>query len=272
MTSASWFLFPGLGYLAAGLAVTFQRLRRAEQPVRWATALVGLCLVAHAVLLILRDYTEPTALLMSARELALLISGLLVLAYLATARWLRGIGVAGLVLGVAGLALLAAVPSLPARPGAMPTLLMSPWLLLHVPLCTLAYLMYALAGSGGVMYLVVSGLLKARRPIALSSSVPTLESLDRFSDRLAEIGFPLLTAGLMAGMVWSHEVWGQLIPETPKQMLALAAWGVYAAYFHARHARGTRGRTCAWLLVAGFVLVIVGTLIPIISGGPHNFI
>jgi len=73
-------------------------------------------------------------------------------------------------------------------------------------------------------------------------------------------------------MVWSHEVWGQLIPETPKQMLALAAWGVYAAYFHARHARGTRGRTCAWLLVAGFVLVIVGTLIPIISGGPHNFI
>ena len=35
------------------------------------------------------------------------------------------------------------------------------------------------------------------------------------------------------------------------RLLALVAWGIYAAYFHARMARGVRGRFCAWLLVAG---------------------
>jgi ABC-type transport system involved in cytochrome c biogenesis permease subunit len=55
-------------------------------------------------------------------------------------------------------------------------------------------------------------------------------------------------------------------------MIALVAWGVYAAYFHARLARGVRGRFCAWLLVAGFVLVVVGLLAPTVTGGPHKFI
>lgn len=272
MTSALFLLLPGLGYLGAGAAFTLKRFRHPDRPVRWATALVWLSLALHVALVAARDYTEPTAVLANARELALLISALLAVAYLLTARWLRGSGVAGLVLSVAGLALLLAVPALPLRPEPVPAILQSPWLLLHVPLCMLAYLMYAMAGCGGVMYLVVSGLLKARRPLALSPSIPTLESLDRFSHRMAGVGFPLLTAGLMAGMVWSHQVWGQLFVETPKQMAALASWGIYAAYFHARNARGTRGRFCAWLLVAGFVLVIVGFLLPLVAGGPHKFL
>jgi ABC-type transport system involved in cytochrome c biogenesis permease subunit len=89
---------------------------------------------------------------------------------------------------------------------------------------------------------------------------------------MAEIGFPLLTGGIMAGMVWSHEVWGQLIPETPKQLLALVTWGIYAAYFHARLARGVRGRFCAWLLVIGFAVVVAGLLVPLFTAGPHKFI
>ena len=88
---------------------------------------------------------------------------------------------------------------------------------------------------------------------------------------MAEIGFPLLTAGILAGMVWSHDVWGQLLPETPKQMIALASWAIYAAYFHARLVRGMRGRLCAWLLVAGLALVVLGLVAPIFTGGPHKF-
>lgn len=272
MNSSALLLAPGIGYLIAGVACTLRRLTHAEQTVRWAVVLVWVSLAAHLALLVARNYAVPQVFFVNAREFALVLSWLLVVAYLMTAKWLRGIGVSGLVLGVAGLALVAVVPTLPARPEAVPPALASPWLLLHVPLVMLANLMYALAGSGGVMYLVVSGLLKARRPIAISHSLPTLDSLDRFSHRMAEIGFPLLTAGLMAGMVWSHEVWGQLIPETPKQAIALASWGIYAAYFHARMARGVRGRFCAWLLVVGFALIVVGLVIPIFVGGPHKFI
>ena len=88
---------------------------------------------------------------------------------------------------------------------------------------------------------------------------------------MARMGFPLLTAGLITGMFWSHEVWGQMLPGSPKQMIALASWAIYAAYLHARLARGERGRLCAWLLVGGGALVIVGLLAPIVSDGPHKF-
>jgi ABC-type transport system involved in cytochrome c biogenesis permease subunit len=271
MSNSALLLAPGIGYLIAGLVYTVRRLARAEQPLRWAVAIVWVSLAAHLVLVVARDYPEPAAPFASAREFLLVLSWLLVVAHLMTARWLRGIGISGLVLGAAGLTLVAVVPSLPAQPEAVPELLGSPWLLLHVPLILLADLMYALAGSGSIMYLVVSGLLKARRPIAISMSLPTLDSLDRFSHRMAEIGFPLLTAGLFAGMIWSHDVWGQLIPDTPKQAIAFASWGVYAAYFHARMARGVRGRFCAWLLVIGFVLVVIGLVVPVFVGGPHKF-
>ena len=270
MDSPLWFLLPGVGYLVAGAALTFWRGH--NKPGRWVAVLVYGSLAAHLILIALRDYFEPTAFLANLREFALLLSSLLVVAYLVSSRRLQGVGALGLILAVAGLALVVVAPSLPTQPEPVPPLLQSTWLILHVPLCLLSYLMYAMAGCGAVMYLVVSGLLKARRPVALSGNLPTLESLDRVSHRMAKVGFPLLTAGLGAGMLWSHEVWGQIIPEAPKQVAAFASWGVYAAYFHARNARGTRGRVCAWMLVAGFALVLTGLLLPLVSGGPHKFI
>jgi ABC-type transport system involved in cytochrome c biogenesis permease subunit len=263
-------LIPGGGYLAAGATLTFRRA--GHRPALWIAALVYASLATHIVLLVLRDYSEPTAFVASFREAAVSLSGLLVVAYLIVSRMLQGMGALGLVPAVAGLALVLVAPSLPAVPAPVPPILQSAWFLLHVPLCLLSHLMYAMAGCGAVMYLVVSGLLKARRPIALSGGLPSLESLDRFSHRMAKIGFPLLTAGLLAGMLWSYEVWGQVIPEAPKQVAAFASWGVYAAYFHARNARGTRGRFCAWMLVAGFTLALAGLLLPLVSGGPHRFI
>jgi ABC-type transport system involved in cytochrome c biogenesis permease subunit len=265
-------LIPGIGYLLAAVLVLLRQFGRGEALTRASGAAVWVGLITHLGLMILRLWHAPAASFTGVREFSVLLALLLVLAYLLTRKWLRGGGIAGAALGIAGLTLLVTAPILPLCPAPAPAILMNPWLLLHVPLVLLAYLMYALAGSGGVMYLIVSALLKARHPLALSGNMPTLESLERFAHRMAEVGFPLLTAGIMTGMVWSHEVWGVLIPETPKQMFALVAWGIYAAYFHARMARGVRGRFCAWLLVAGLVMVIVGLLTPPIARGPHNFI
>ena len=272
MSNPTLLLIPGAGYLLAAALLIWGQFKHAEKLTRVGGALAWAALPVHAVLLGLRLVQEPAAPLTGAREFAVLLALLLVIAYQITSRLLRGVGVGEVVLAIAGVMLIATAPTLAATPAPAPAILANPWLLLHVPLLLLAYLMYALAGSGAAMYLVVSSLLKARRALALSRNMPTLDSLDRFAHRMAEIGFPLLTGGIMAGMVWSHEVWGQLFPETPKQLVALVTWGVYAAYFHARLARGVRGRFCAWLLVVGLVLVVVGLLIPLVAGGPHKFI
>lgn len=272
MFSPTLLLIPAAGYVIAAGLLVWGQFRRAEAVTRVGCALAWASMPVHALLLGLRLMHEPAAPLTGAREFAVLLALLLVIAYQLTARLLRGVGVGEVALAIAGIMLVVTVPTLSNVPAPAPPVLANGWLLLHVPLLLLAYLMYALAGSGAAMYLLVSGLLKARRPLALSRNMPTLDSLDRFAHRMAEIGFPLLTGGIMTGMVWSHEVWGQLIPDTPKQLLALVTWGVYAAYFHARLARGVRGRFCAWLLVAGLALVVVGLLVPLVAGGPHKFI
>lgn len=272
MHNPTLLFIPAAGYLLAAALIIWSQARETDRLSHVTPVLVWASLGLHALLLGTRVWQVPAAPLTGAREFAVLLSLLLVTAYLLTARLLRGVGIGEVVLAGAGVVLLVTAPTLSPVPAPAASVLNNPWLLLHVPLCMLAYVMYALAGSSAAMYLVVSSLLKARRPVALSRNMPTMESLDRFSHRMAEIGFPLLTAGIMAGMVWSHQVWGQLIPEMPKQLLALVSWGVYAAYFHARLARGVRGRFCAWLLVAGLVVVIAGLLIPLFTGGPHKFI
>jgi ABC-type transport system involved in cytochrome c biogenesis permease subunit len=272
MTNPTLLLIPGAGYVAAAALLVWAQLTRNERLARMGWALAWASLPLHALLLALRLVEQPAAPFTGAREFAVLLSLLLVIACQISARLLRGVGIGEVALTIAGIMLFITAPTLAHVPAPAPPVLENGWLLLHVPLLLLAYLMYALAGSGAGMYLIVSSLLKARRPLALSRNMPTLESLDRFSHRMAEIGFPLLTAGIMAGMVWSHEVWGQLIPESPKQLLALVTWGVYAAYFHARLARGVRGRFCASLLVVGLALVVVGLLVPLVTGGPHKFI
>jgi ABC-type transport system involved in cytochrome c biogenesis permease subunit len=272
MFSPMLLLIPASGYVFAAALNIWRSLRRTDAYGNVAAGVVWLSLSLHAFLLAVRVWHVPPAPLTGAREFTVLLALLLVVAYLISVRGLRKVGVGEVALAIAGAILVPAAVSLSAVPAPAPDVLSSPWLLLHVPLCLLAYLMYALAGSGGIVYLVVSSLLKARRPLALARNMPTLESLDVFSYRMAGIAFPLLTAGIMAGMVWSHEAWGELIPETPKQLLALVTWAIYAAYFHARLARGVRGRFCAWLLVFGFALVVAGLLVPIFTGGPHKFI
>ncbi len=263
---------PAAGYLVAGVLLSVSRKRPAARSVRLARVLVGTSVTLHAALILLRHYSQPAGILASARELLVLISWLAVCAYLLTAASLRGSGVSGPVLWGAGLTLLAGTLALPARPEAVPVILASPWLLLHVPLVIVAYLMYGMAGAASVMYLVVGGTLKSRRPVELLGRMPTLESLDRFSDQMAGIGFPFLTGGLIAGMLWSREAWGQLIPGSPKQVIALASWVIYAIHLYASVATRERGRLCAWLLVGGYVVVIAGSLVPTVSDGPHRFV
>ncbi len=78
------------------------------------------------------------------------------------------------------------------------------------------------------------------------------------ADRLARAGFPLLTAGLLLGALWGKIAWGDYWHWDPKEMWSLVTWLVYVGYFHFRAMTGARyPRTCAALLVTGFVAIIL---------------
>lgn len=271
MDSPMLLAIPGLGYCAAS-GLSLLRLERATQRPAWLRAvLIYVSVALHTALLGVRVAHTPASPLSGVRESVVLVSLLMVVAYLMTARYLRGEGIAAVVLLVGGAAVVIAALTLPHTPAPVREELRTPWLWLHVPLCLLAFLAYALAGSGAVMYLAVSGLLKSRRAMAIWPNMPTLDSLDRFSQRMAELGFPLLTAGLISGMLWAANIWGTPFQMSPKLMVAAITWFVYVVYFHVRTVKRMRGRRCAWLLVIGALTGILGYIVAAIGRGPHNF-
>lgn len=272
MNSAVLLLVPGVGYVVASGWYLVRLGRGTTGPSRMLSAIVYASVAIHVALLALRMAGAPAAAFSGVLESAVLVSLVMVVACLIAARYWRGDAPAALVLLVAGAGLIVVSRLLPENQAAAPDVLRSAWLWVHVPLTLAAFILYALAGSGAAMYLLVGSFLKSPPSMKVLRNLPTLDSLERFSHRMAEIGFPLLTAGLFTGMVWAHAVWGHSLSGTPKQMTAVATWLVYAGYFHARFAQGMRGRRCAWILVVGCVVALVGYVLGAMGVDAHSFV
>jgi ABC-type uncharacterized transport system permease subunit len=83
--------------------------------------------------------------------------------------------------------------------------------------------------------------------------MPSLVVLDRVARRTILAATGLFTLGIAAGLVRLGEDGGGL---DALMAVTLLAWAVYAAYSALR----LRGRTGAWVALAGFALVIVARL------------
>jgi ABC-type transport system involved in cytochrome c biogenesis permease subunit len=65
---------------------------------------------------------------------------------------------------------------------------------------------------------------------------------------------PALTLGVAVGVVRLEDSGGGL---DALMAVTVLTWGVYAAYLALRRLAGWRGRRAAYLVLAGFVLVVV---------------
>lgn len=71
--------------------------------------------------------------------------------------------------------------------------------------------------------------------------------------RLVELGFPLLTGGLLVGAVWAREAWGHYWAWDPKETWAFLTWSVYLVYLHVRPSARVR----LLLLALGFLVLML---------------
>jgi ABC-type transport system involved in cytochrome c biogenesis permease subunit len=98
-----------------------------------------------------------------------------------------------------------------------------------------------------------------------------LVEADRVAYRMACLGFPLLTLGLVLGSVWGKLAWGDYWNWDPKEMWSLASWFAYLGYFHFRAVFPGRWRWASSLLLifAGAVvlLTLLTAILPKLSGG-----
>jgi len=121
------------------------------------------------------------------------------------------------------------------------------------------------AFSAGLMYLVQMRRLKAKRPSRFGLSLPSLEQSERINRGAITVAFPLLTFGLLIGMVLSLTARAEEnAPATahtlrwtdPKVLSALSMWLVFAVLLHARFRPAMRGRSVMVLTIVAFGFLV----------------
>lgn len=159
------------------------------------------------------------------------------------ARWaLAGLGAAAVLLALA-------------FPGTQLHASASPWLPLHWALGISSYGLFAAA--------VVHAWLmtRAERQIRVAadphSGVPLL-TLERLTFRFATAGFILLSATLLAGLLFSDALYGNAqIRWDHKTVFSILAWLVFAFLLLGRLRFGWRGRKAVRVLYAGSLLLLL---------------
>lgn len=131
------------------------------------------------------------------------------------------------------------------------------WLPIHVGISFFAYAMFSLAFVAAIGYLLKLRSLKQPGHWLWVRQLPSLETLETLQRRTAVIGLVLMTGALVSGSLWAEKAWGVVWPWEPQQIASLVTWFIYAAYFFVRHNAGWQDRRCAWLLVGGFVSVVI---------------
>jgi ABC-type uncharacterized transport system permease subunit len=117
----------------------------------------------------------------------------------------------------------------------------------------------------GLMYLVQMRRLKAKRPARLGIAWPSLEQSERINRGAITIAFPLLTFGLVIGMVLSLATRSEgtavgtvhtLRWTDPKVLSALVMWLVFAVLLHARFRPAMRGKSVMVLTIVAFAFLV----------------
>ncbi|AAC07795.1 c-type cytochrome biogenesis protein CcsB [Aquifex aeolicus] len=132
--------------------------------------------------------------------------------------------------------------------------LRSYWLYLHVVTAFTGYAGFTVAFGGAVAYL-----LKEHFPENkfVKNLLPRREILDEITYKSIAIVFPIWTASIILGAAWANEAWGGYWSWDPKEVWSLIVWLFFGAYLHARQLMGWKGKRVAWLVVFGFITVLI---------------
>jgi ABC-type uncharacterized transport system permease subunit len=125
-----------------------------------------------------------------------------------------------------------------------------------------------LAFAAGLMYLAQMRRLKSKRPSRFGLVLPSLEQTERVNRGAITVAFPLLTFGLLIGVVLSLGAHGtsaggggggtgrNLSWTDPKVVSALVMWLVFACLVHARFRPALRGRSVMMLTIVAFAFLV----------------
>lgn len=158
------------------------------------------------------------------------------------ARWaLAGLGSVAVLLALV-------FPGAPLHPSA------SPLLPLHLALGVASYGLFAAA-------VVHAWLMRRTEQMMRQATEPQaglpLLTLERLTFRFAGAGFVLLSATLLAGLLFGEKLYGRAWRWDHKTVFSVLAWGAFALLLLGRARFGWRGRTAVRVLYTGSLLLLL---------------
>jgi cytochrome c-type biogenesis protein CcsB len=242
---------------------------RLEKPGYYAL-LLGFAV--HLFGLVLRflaaGYTPITNLHESLSFFALCLAGFFIFL-----RRVYRIGVLGSIfLPVVSVVLISAFAA-PAAIRPLPPVLRSYWLPIHTSFAFIGNAVFFTGFLVSIVYLLLERGIKKKKMRHISGRFPSLETLDRINYKCMSFGFPFLTIGIITGSLWAEMAWGSYWNWDPKETWSLITWIMYAIVIHNRLTIGWRGRKTAYMMIAGFVSVVVTFIgVNLFLGGLHSYI
>ncbi len=245
-------------YLVAGLVAGLGLALPASRLSRFAVALLALGVLVHAASFsVLHSAPSPPPLtdLPAAISFMVLVAAAFFLALLWRVR------LAPLVVFVAPVAFLGVFfASLRMGAGPATTADSGSWPHAHVLLASAGLASLGVAGLAGALFLAEHRRLKSKRPLSQRLPLPSLEALDRVNVAALALGFPLLTLGVVTGMLWVQSVSGKLWSGSPHETFSVLAWAVYGVLAGLRFLRHQGARQAAASAVGGFAFLFFAVI------------
>ncbi len=236
-----------LAYLAAGGCYLAWLLKPHDFSQRWGRRLLVSGALVHLAALV-TEYTQSGADPFWRPGGSLSLMAFLIVTGFLALDFKRPIPVVGAFISPLVVAVLVPAHLVPDRASAV----YGAGLVLHVGTAILGTAAFALSFGLSLLFLLVERQVKARRLGRLAARLPSLELVERLAWRLTLAGFVFLSSTIALGKFFAQRT-GALDLKTA---LAYVAWFTYAVVINARLMAGWRGRRAAFLVLAGFLLIV----------------
>jgi ABC-type uncharacterized transport system permease subunit len=137
---------------------------------------------------------------------------------------------------------------------------------IHVAVNLLGDALFMLAFAAAVAYLLQERRLKQKNLAGFFRKLPPLDALDRAEHRFLLAGFPLLTAGILTGVYWAHDVEAGGAADVARAVFGYTTWVLFAGVLLLRAGAGWRGRRAAYGTIAGFSFAVLVLIVYLLRG------
>jgi ABC-type uncharacterized transport system permease subunit len=262
-----------LAYSGALAAYAVAFFRRDEPLGRWRRPMLVAALLIHTVLIYAQTMYHGHCLVYTPFEMMTLISFTITLTYLIVE---MASGEKGTGMFFVGLALILQTISIMFSPpidaaGANPVLL-NDAVGLHISAALIGYTAFAISAVYGGLFLMLYHKIKSNSFGTFYQRLPSLQLLERMSEKSAIVGVIFLTIAIGIGLVYLPGVLPNFHYSDPKLIATILIWGIYVASLLAKYVVRLEGRKVVILSLLGFVGTIVSmTLINLVLSGFHRF-